>query len=260
MTLNHSPTETASFHLHVDGGLYQLKGIAKNSNHQETMAVYEHIYPFEKNLWIRPITEFELRFSPIEPQQAEYILSKNREELSKQITQNKILRRLQEQKKDSDVITPAPQLHSLGFMFDPSATKVALIRKNTPAWQRGKLNGIGGKTEKGETSLQSLVREFFEETGVKTTHQQWRIFGCLQAPDFEVHVYTCFDAQIDLCQSTTNEKVEILPINHPSIFAEGLPGVPCLILASLDPHQPFYDIRYRQSALDVIHPLLTRVF
>jgi hypothetical protein len=34
-----------------------------------------------------------------------------------------------------------------GFMFANDFTEVALIRKNKPEWQRGKLNGIGGKVE-----------------------------------------------------------------------------------------------------------------
>jgi len=32
----------------------------------------------------------------------------------------------------------------LGFCFGPSLTTVVLIKKNRPAWQAGRLNGVGG--------------------------------------------------------------------------------------------------------------------
>jgi hypothetical protein len=40
-----------------------------------------------------------------------------------------------------------PQEYTVGFIFDPRFEIVALMRKNRPAWQAGKLNGIGGKFE-----------------------------------------------------------------------------------------------------------------
>ena len=38
----------------------------------------------------------------------------------------------------------------LGFLFDDKGN-VALIRKHSPAWQAGRLNGLGGRVEHGET-------------------------------------------------------------------------------------------------------------
>jgi 8-oxo-dGTP diphosphatase len=52
------------------------------------------------------------------------------------------------------------------FLFSEDRSRVLLIRKNRPAWQAGKLNGIGGKIERGETPLEAARREFLEETGV----------------------------------------------------------------------------------------------
>ena len=39
------------------------------------------------------------------------------------------------------------QKYSLGFVFDLPVEKVLLIEKQRPEWQKGKLNGIGGKIE-----------------------------------------------------------------------------------------------------------------
>jgi 8-oxo-dGTP diphosphatase len=53
----------------------------------------------------------------------------------------------------------------LGFCFDFGYHNVLLIEKSHPAWQAGKLNGIGGKIEEGESPSKAMAREFREETG-----------------------------------------------------------------------------------------------
>jgi 8-oxo-dGTP pyrophosphatase MutT (NUDIX family) len=54
---------------------------------------------------------------------------------------------------------------------------LALVRKNKPAWQAGRLNGIGGGVEPGELPLQAMCREWKEETG--DDHNDWSIFASL---------------------------------------------------------------------------------
>lgn len=56
--------------------------------------------------------------------------------------------------------------YSTGFLFDPDFKRVVMIKKQTPAWQNGLLNGPGGKREPNENSLMNVMREFFEETSV----------------------------------------------------------------------------------------------
>ncbi len=53
-----------------------------------------------------------------------------------------------------------------GFLFEPYMERVVLIQKEKPTWQKGRLNGVGGKMELGETPLQAMQREFREETGL----------------------------------------------------------------------------------------------
>lgn len=66
-----------------------------------------------------------------------------------------------------------------GFMFDKRTQElVALIRKKRPDWQAGKVNGVGGKIERGEKAHAAMVREFQEETGVKTAATAWELFSC----------------------------------------------------------------------------------
>lgn len=58
-------------------------------------------------------------------------------------------------------------------MFDDDMENVVLIKKNRPEWQKGKLNGVGGKIENNETPLYAMIREFQEETGCKTESSIW---------------------------------------------------------------------------------------
>lgn len=52
-----------------------------------------------------------------------------------------------------------------GFAFSEDLELVLLIRKTHPEWQKGKLNGVGGKIREGELPPDAMVREFAEETG-----------------------------------------------------------------------------------------------
>lgn len=62
----------------------------------------------------------------------------------------------------------------LGFLFSGiNKDAVSLIRKAKPEWQEGKLNGLGGKIEAGETPRQAMSREFFEEAGVDIEPGLW---------------------------------------------------------------------------------------
>ena len=84
----------------------------------------------------------------------------------------------------------------IGFMFDNSMENVCLIQKNRPGWQAGKLNGVGGHIEPGEFPIDAMVREFCEETGVKTEVSTWAYVLTLRFPYAELEVLA---AKIALC-------------------------------------------------------------
>jgi 8-oxo-dGTP diphosphatase len=60
-----------------------------------------------------------------------------------------------------------------GFVTDECRIRVLLIQKNRPDWQAGKLNGIGGHVEEGETDREAMSREFQEEAGVCVDKHRW---------------------------------------------------------------------------------------
>lgn len=93
----------------------------------------------------------------------------------------------------------------VGFAFDNDANKVALIRKQKPAWQKNLLNGIGGKIEKGETKFSAMVREFKEETGHSTTVIDWHPFATLRGDSSDgVFEVFCFWTTVNHLSSLNN--------------------------------------------------------
>ena len=112
----------------------------------------------------------------------------------------------------------------VGFAID-RLDQVALIRKNRPDWQRGLLNGIGGKVEPGEVPENAMVREFHEETGLKLT--SWEHFLTMSFPDATIYFYRHVDTDPRLLseiRSVTDEKVGLF-----HVYSPGLNVVPNLL-------------------------------
>lgn len=127
----------------------------------------------------------------------------------------------------------------LGFMFDTTTQRVLLIRKCRPAWQAGKLNGVGGKLEAGETPLEALVREVSEEAALDTAPAQWRYFGVMAGTDFQVHCFETRDDRITEFKSLTDEILELVPVDMELIGREGQHGLAELVKRALNTEGPF---------------------
>lgn len=104
----------------------------------------------------------------------------------------------------SDVNVPHIKAYVCGFLFGRDsggyADWVALISKKRPSWQRGRLNGIGGAIEAGETPDQAMIREFNEETGV--TIPEWRCFAILRHGSALIYMFTAESDYVELQQKT----------------------------------------------------------
>jgi 8-oxo-dGTP pyrophosphatase MutT (NUDIX family) len=94
----------------------------------------------------------------------------------------------------------------LGFAFG-SHGRVLLIRKERPAWQRGRMNGLGGKVESGETDAQAMRREFLEECGLDVPENKWELKGSCIGRSFRIAVFSTELSEHDFPVSLTDEQV-----------------------------------------------------
>lgn len=125
-------------------------------------------------------------------------------------------------------MSDAPCNYALGFATSPDGRHVMLIEKNRPAWQAGRLNGIGGHIEPGETPHQAMVRECEEESGLRV--ESWSPIGIVRFEGGVVHVFHAV-ADLDQARSLTDESVRVLPLAE--IMAQQHPLVDD-VYASLD--------------------------
>lgn len=121
-----------------------------------------------------------------------------------------------------------------GFMFSNDFKRVALIRKQKPDWQRGLLNGIGGKIDPGETEMAAMHREFLEEAGVAMLYWEWSPFARLFGPWFSVSFFSTTGPVDDLV-SQEEEKVEIIAVDSIKLVDERMiENLPWLIALAID--------------------------
>jgi 8-oxo-dGTP diphosphatase len=129
----------------------------------------------------------------------------------------------------------------VGFAFDERRRTVVLIRKNRPNWQAGKWNGVGGKVEAGESVIDAMVREFFEETGVMTRVDEWTPFGTLTGPQSIVTLFKLFDDHVVASVKTmTDEQViQHTPLVLDLLAESGVPNLAWLVSVAKSQENPF---------------------
>lgn len=123
----------------------------------------------------------------------------------------------------------------LGFAFE--GQYVLLIRKNKPEWQEGKLNGIGGKIEDFDSCPEeAMVREFWEECGVKTFKSDWHKVGEMGDDEtFKVHVFSTREVELDHTKSMTDELVGQFFIYDAKLgLLNSVSNIPWLVSMCLD--------------------------
>lgn len=124
--------------------------------------------------------------------------------------------------------------YTVTFLFEPKLDSVWLIEKQKPEWQKGCLNGIGGKIEDGETPMECAIRELKEEAGV--TIQVLVELGLMKGTNndgspFEVYVFTGITAERLTTQE--DEQIHSYSIGAVKKHFKYIENVPMLIEACL---------------------------
>ena len=140
-----------------------------------------------------------------------------------------------------------------GFLFSPDRGRVLLIRKRRPAWQAGKLNGIGGKIEPGETTADAMRREFREEADLDIP--DWQPILTLTGHDdagtgvaWRGHFFRAF-GPVDQARTITDEQLEIHPVA--ALPRDTIPNLHWMIPLILDdePVTGVYELQLHPSKL-----------
>ena len=99
-----------------------------------------------------------------------------------------------------------------GFLFNSDNNTVCLIKKNRPLWQKGRLNGVGGHIEEGESPKGAMIREFWEEAGERNI--DWRQFLLVTGSGYELYCFTAKSAgkSLNNIHSVTDEIIGWYPI------------------------------------------------
>ncbi len=146
----------------------------------------------------------------------------------------------------------ATKQYVVGFVFGVDKTfgakSVVLIKKDHPAWQAGRLNGVGGKVEDGERPSEAMSRELLEEAGVYVAPDSWKHFATLSGLFGDVR---CFHVtnQLAYDEAKTRTSEEIVRVAIEELWShKRISNLDFLIHAALDENDgggtPFIQVYY----------------
>jgi 8-oxo-dGTP diphosphatase len=134
----------------------------------------------------------------------------------------------------------------VGFLFSADFERVVLIRKKRPKWQRGQLNGVGGKLEDGESVYKAIARECREECGLRVSAKRWRCYLKMEGVNLDNKPFRVFFMAAvgnpAKATATTDEAIEVVYVRDISPLRSDLVENVCWTIAlaidSLQDGQP----------------------
>ena len=125
-----------------------------------------------------------------------------------------------------------------GFLFSIDNKNIVLIEKLNPSWQQGYFNGVGGKIESGETSVDAMSREFKEETGVLIPANMWTCYAKIYRPKcYDLDVYFAHSDLAFEARTIEQESVHIVKLTE--LPEKIIPNLRWLIPLAIDKQADF---------------------
>lgn len=94
------------------------------------------------------------------------------------------------------------QEYTLGLVFNIDLSEILLITRGTHAFHTNKTNALGGKIIIGESPIECVRREIFEESGIKTSDKDWQFMGIINGNTWKVWVFSAKIAQVEPVKAT----------------------------------------------------------
>jgi len=143
------------------------------------------------------------------------------------------------------------KLFTVGFVFDTTLEQVLLVHKLKPATQAGKLNGVGGKIEDGETAIECMVRECQEESALLIPAVDWKEYATIKDtngtnPGAKIYVFAAlYSGKMSDASKNDYEEVEWFPYNAlPETIWRNLSFLVPMAREALQGHQAKVTIQY----------------
>lgn len=127
--------------------------------------------------------------------------------------------------------------YTVALVFSPDKSQIALIRKQKPRWQFGKLNGIGGKINDMESPLDAAQRELFEEANIVSRNLKKFAIGTVSTPNNNYGDTIFFftgTSDLSMVHSNETEQIEIISVYNAIHSPDLISNLRWLILLALD--------------------------
>lgn len=132
----------------------------------------------------------------------------------------------------------------VGFLIHKNGW-VLLLQKTHPDYLAGKWNGVGGKIEEGESSLEAMRREFKEEAGLDFS--AWDLFARLHTNRADIDCFVgYYDGDTNDIKTMTDEPVQWF-VEHFIDQLDLVPNVKWLLPMTKDVSSRVYDVQFHTN-------------
>ena len=99
----------------------------------------------------------------------------------------------------------------LALLYSADGRQVVLMRRTKPAWQAGRINGLGGRLMPGESAAAAARREVREECGVDVA--AWREVLVWEDAEYVMHVLSAVSAEARAARTQEDQEVFLADVD-----------------------------------------------